>query len=568
MTTASLVHRDDPDPAAWPPVWKVWANPIIRRYARSRLRVRGLSVGILLTLLVAGFLFFSIREGTLHRGGLEAVDANRTVLIPLLILQGIILFLLGTGQVAGAMTAEADEGVIEYQRLAPMSPLSKVIGYLFGLPIREYVLCAVTMPFSIWALWRGEVPLGIGLQLYTVFFSSAILYHLTGLVAGTVVKNRRWAFLASMGLVFLLYTVMPQLANFGLVFFRYLTLLPVAGECYPYMLPRDAGAVALAAQNLLPSARFFNLDLPQAAFTLLSQGVLILTGLVMLWRRWRKAESHLLGKAWATGLFGWIQLVLLGNSLPLIDPGYLFPSRELNRFTGRFQMSGDWKPELVEAVVMTGLFGLTSLLMMWVITSMITPNAEGRLRGWRRTRKLGRQRLSPLSDPATGFWWILVMVAMAAAGWFIFTNAVVGSHWFPGYALPPHALGAFLLVMATGGLGFHALLESRGGRFVGLVVIVVGVVPIMAGTIVALISDLLAVPATWLIAISPWMAPFYAAAILIPLPDMPVDLVRAMPRAFWFWQATGALVTLRLIAGLRQALRKVAVQAAEDEGTS
>jgi hypothetical protein len=40
------------------------------------------------------------------------------------------------------------------------------------------------------------------------------------------VKNRRWAFLISIGLVFCLYTIVPQMARFGLVFFKYLTITP------------------------------------------------------------------------------------------------------------------------------------------------------------------------------------------------------------------------------------------------------------------------------------------------------------------------------------------------------
>ncbi len=266
---------------------KIWENPIFRRYCRSRLRVRGLGAALLVTLILAGFIFFIFRVSTLHRAGMDPVDAERSPLIGLLVLQGIILFLLGTGQVAGGMTAEADEGVIDYQRLAPMTPLAKILGYLFGLPVREYVCFLATLPFTIWATWWGEVSLLAVGTLYLAFMSSAILYHLTGLVAGTVLRNRRWAFLVSMGLVFLLYTVMPQVSKFGLVYFRYLTLDPVFYESLPYMISRDAGATMLSAQALLGEARFFNLNLPEVVFTILSQGVIIMTLLIMLWRRGR-----------------------------------------------------------------------------------------------------------------------------------------------------------------------------------------------------------------------------------------------------------------------------------------
>ncbi|MDB4519172.1 hypothetical protein N9118_06435, partial [Akkermansiaceae bacterium] len=329
------------------PFWKIWANPIVRRYARSRLRPVSLGGVLLVFVLIAAFIFFSIRQGAMGQGQLELMDAARLPIVPLLVLQGLILFMLGTGQVAGAMTAEADEGVLEYQRLAPMTPLTKVVGYLFGLPIREWVIFAATMPFSIFSMWQGKVPLGVFLEIYSVFIVAGVLYHLTGLLAGTVMKNRRWAFLGSMGLVFMLYTVLPQVAKFGLVYFKYFTILPVVEESFAYFVPRSGQMVIQTMQELVPTARFFGLNFPQVVFTLISQGILILAMSTMLWRRWRRNESHLLGKVGAVGLFAWVQLVILGNALPLIETGQLFPSREFGRRFGRFAGvdPANWQPE-------------------------------------------------------------------------------------------------------------------------------------------------------------------------------------------------------------------------------
>ena len=191
-------------------------------------------------MLIAAFLFCISRATGQYRANLNLVDAERTAFIPLLVFQALVLFILGTAQVAGGMTAESDEGVIDYQRLIPMTPLSKVFGYLFGLPVREYAMVFATLPFTAWVVWRGEIASNVWLPLYLVFFSSALTYHLTGLVAGTVVKNRRWAFLVSMGLVLCLYTVIPQRARFGLVFFTYLTITPVFEECLPGILPQSS----------------------------------------------------------------------------------------------------------------------------------------------------------------------------------------------------------------------------------------------------------------------------------------------------------------------------------------
>ena len=461
------------------------------------------------------------------------------------------------------MTSEADEGVLDYQRLAPMSPMAKVLGYLFGLPVREYVMSLATLPLTLWCVIRGEVPWKVAGMLYVAFFVSTLLYHLTGLVASTVVKNRRWAFLISMGAIFFLYTIMPQIAKFGLPYFQYLTIRPVFEESLPYLITRTAGAGVQSLNALLPHARFFNLDLPEAVFTVATQLVLILSALVMLARRWRRKESHLLGKGWALGLFAWLQALLLGNALPLVESGDLYPSRALRRFT--FLLQQDWHPEGMEAVALAGTYGLITLLMIWVFTVMITPSTETQRRGWLRARKLGHTRLHLGSDPATSFVWTTAMAVAGAAGWWIFTRAVIESRWFPGQVIPTHLPATYALVLLGGGLGFQALLEWQGARVVGLCAILIGVVPLLLSAIAGAIDDRLIGTASWLAAISPLSAPVFAAGSTLPLAELPLDLTRALPRAFWFWQGITVLVTLRCITGLYQSRKRIARETPEEE---
>lgn len=550
-----------------PPVWMIWANPIVRRYARSRLRPVTLGVWVLLTVLVAGFIFFAARAAGTHRINLDIVDAARLPLIPLLILQGAILFVLATGQVAGSMTAEADEGVLDYQRLAPMTPLAKVLGYLFGLPAREWVLFAATLPFSAWSLWQGQVPLRVAAQLYAVFLVAGVLYHLTGLVAGTVMRNRRWAFLSSMGLVFLLYTVVPQAAKFGLVYFKYVTIMPVVEECYPHLVDRNTGAAIRTWQAILPSARFFNLGFPQGVFTLLSQGILIAVMVTMLWRRWRRAESHLLGRLGALVVFGWVQLVLLGNSLPLVDTGELFPSRELTRRFARMARVDPrtWTPNPGEALAMVALFGVVTLALLWCVTLFITPDHDCQIRGWRRTLKAGRTRLPPTADPATAVPWVLAMATLATWGWLTFARTLLDSRWFPGYHLAPWTPATFALVMTTAGLAFCALLEGHGKRAAGIAAILAGALPVMVGTVLAVSSDRLVAPATWLVGICPAAWPVFAAGVAVPIDDLPREVARSAPNAFWFWQGVAVLALARLLLDLRRSRRTVAAIARQPD---
>lgn len=165
------------------PAWCLWRNPILKRFLRTRLRPRALGGWLLVTILLAGFIFFLCRSIALRdmereldyarkypvqvaenakRGFIMPTptleSAERTCLPFLGILQTFILFIIGTGQVAGGMTADAEEGTMDYMRLTPMTPLAKVLGYLFGLPVREWIMFASTLPFTAWAIWRGQVP--------------------------------------------------------------------------------------------------------------------------------------------------------------------------------------------------------------------------------------------------------------------------------------------------------------------------------------------------------------------------------------------------------------------------
>ena len=542
--------------------WAVWVNPIFRRYCRSRLRPRGMGISLLITMLLSGFIV-AVSTSIGIRTEMDPSDAARPPFIALFVFQCIILFVLGTAQVAGGMTAERDEGVIDYQRLIPMSPFSKVIGYLFGLPVREYVMFLSTLPFAAWCLWRGGISWHVWLPLYLIVFSTTLLYHFTGLVTGTVARNRRWSFLSTIAMVFCLYTVIPQLAKFGLVFFKYLTITPVFEEFLPELLPRSAGAVVRTGYNLMPMAKFFGLDFSEAVFTVFSQFGLILTFAVMLCRKWRRSESHLLGKAWAAGFFIWIQLLLLGNALPLIDPGSLFPTRAFNRM---MRVLPDWRPEASEAVLMSGIYGLMTLAMLYILTAIITPTGDNQLRGWRRARKQGRSSLPLLADASTSFWFVLVMALAGAAGWFIFTRELVESRWFPGQQVPLSVLGYFSAVTLSCGVCFQALLETKGSRALGLAAIFVGVLPIMAGAVLGIISDRMIPAGSWLIGISPASMPFYAAGTLLQISEVPEEAARAMPRAFYFWLMVSSIIALWLLVRLRGFRRLMAAKVLDAPG--
>ncbi|MFZ9941357.1 MAG: hypothetical protein ACO3F7_04315, partial [Luteolibacter sp.] len=533
--------------------WRIWENPIFLRYCRSRLRLRGLGIALLITLLIAAFISGLVQSIGI-RSNTDPVSAARSAIIPLFVFQALILFVLGTAQTSGGMITERDEGVIDYQRLIPMTPLSKVLGYLFGLPVREYVMFLCTLPFTAWAMWSGGIECRVWLPLYLILLSTTLTYHFTGLVTGTVVRNRRWAFLISIGLVFSLYTIVPQMANFGLVFFKYLTITPVFEESLPGLLPKNAAAALKAGQQLFPTVKFFDLDFPEAVFTAFSQGGLILVFATMLCRKWQRHEAHLLNKAWALGFYAWVQVLLLGNALPLIETGELFPSRGFERF---IPLKADWAPTHGEALVMISVYGIFSLSLTFILALIITPNIDRQTRGWRKARKHGQEKIPMLGDAASATGFVAIMSMLAAFGWHVFTCELVESRWYPGHRVGIEMLGIYAIVMLVVGLGFQTLLQWKGGRSLGLAMIFIGVVPIMAGSIMGTISNDLLHNSSWITSLSPLSLPIYAPISKLSINDVEKLPLRSITGAFHFWLVVWSSVTVWLTFKARAGNREL-----------
>jgi hypothetical protein len=106
---------------------------------------------------------------------------------------------------------------LDYQRLAPMTPAQSLVGYLFGLPVLEYAMFALTLPHLVFIVVVGQVPLAVAGSVYLVFFVCAMLYHSTGIAIGLVMKRWIVGYLFSVLTVALLNIVLPTfISQFGL----------------------------------------------------------------------------------------------------------------------------------------------------------------------------------------------------------------------------------------------------------------------------------------------------------------------------------------------------------------
>jgi hypothetical protein len=525
-------------PQAW---WKLWENPIIIRYARSRLRLRH-SLGWMLAVLILSAFFCSmIYLTSVNRELASSRDAARGVLLPLFTIQGIILMLMGTGSVASGLVQDRISGTIDYQRLTPMSPLAKIVGYLFGLPIREYVLFAITLPFTLFGVVVGQVPISAVFSVYLIFFTSVMLYHMTGMTAAMTAKRWRYTARLTQGLVILLYLILPQFSHLGLYGFQYLTVRPVlAAELYPMIPPEFLGSLD-ASWRGIDSVPFFTWKFSSFVFSLVLQ--LMLVGLLgtMCYRKWRDQHQHALSKRFGVGFFAFVAIMILGNLWPILtrDTRVDLPI-----------LGGLGTERVDEGVgVMLPLILSYALLgaAMWVL-QLVTPLHHEVLRGWRRIVKFNQSHLGWWANesPAGLVVALLVSMALVAVGtelWLLQRNG-----FFPEGVAHGMNFLALPLALAVAVLSYYAALISLENRRMFMVMLLVWGLPILVATLLgaAFRSYHLGI---YVAALSPVMLLLYGATYLqsmgMDAEDVEIYL-QSVKHAYW----VGLLVQSILIGFL------------------
>jgi len=454
-------------------------NPLWTRGLRSRVRLPHLLSWGLVVFTVATFVAMTAFMTMTQRGIASTEEAAKAVLPGLIIIQGIILMMMGTSAVAGGIARERDEGLLDYVRMTPMSPTARIIGYLFGLPMREYVLFAITLPLVIAAVVVSGFSLVTLGHFYLVFFVSVWVYHMTAMVAGMVAPNPRTATMVAVGVVVVLYLVLPGLSQIGLTFFEYLTVRPTFFGLVSQELPEAARSPgALARIDRFQEVPIFGTTIHPTLYTLLVQLFALATMFAIVHRRWRRETSHLLSKAGAMVVFVGITGFLLASVWAIIvqDDAYasVFARYPTIAGSGRSLLS-----LAILLLISTSLIGIAYALLITIITPDRTTIQEG----WRRARKLGRESLDFNSDAATGLPAASVMIAtLLSAGAVILWLAAQSGEYF---AQAPSALSMVLVVSTMLGIALfvQGLRERCGLRVYGVVLFIVWLVPFFAAII-------------------------------------------------------------------------------------
>ena len=478
--------------------WRVFQNPLFIKSVRSRLRRKHAIGWSLFTFTISLFVYMVTYVGPVQRNALVRHDAAGTCIITLLVVQGIILMFLGTGSVAHGISDERERGLVDYQRLTPMRRFDKILGYLFGLPIREYMMFGVTVPFVLLAAYGGRVNLlGMG-RLYLVFFVLVIVYHLTGYVVGMVASRPRRAAWFSRLTIICLYALLPQVAAFGFSIFGYLTLFPTGFDVYQ-------AEWGHGADERWTSMPFFGAELDPTIFTLALQLMLAATFVAVLHRKWLHDKAHALSKWQSLAIFCAVQVLILGSLSPLlIDPTRLFVMAVALERNSPYEA----------LVAVFYVYWALSAIVAIIILNTITPEPHGLIEGMHRARKLSRQRPG-LNDDKGSSLWVAVVLGIVCAFCFSILLWLTGSEsrYFSRIEFSPKLLAPaliFIFLMMT----IQGIRQRFGPRSLLAAVFVIGVVPALASIVMF------------------WAFSFSDVAIYVGLPSPAISLGVACMHAF------------------------------------
>ncbi len=494
--------------------WQLYKNPILLRYARSRLRWSSIAAALIVTLVISAFTFaISVNAAARipsEEGVNSIVTQYRVAFLPLFVIQIVIMMFIGTGSVASGITQEYDDGMVDYQRLSPMSPLSKIVGYLFGLSIREWFLFGLTAIFTGFIVIRGEIPLEVVWKVYSVFFLSIILYHLMALVVVHSMKRKRMAGKVIQLLVVVLYFIFPLLSQFGLVFFEYLTVRPILKENFLEYLPEKVGMRRLLdLDGSSSSVPFFEHTFNAWSFSILLMSSLTISFLFMLARKWKDVTSHLMSKPFALVFFGFFMFFLIGNTLPIAKEGNMSISRSFMQMSIKTiednrdihtEGSDKWNIEneklkkqinkisnvnpSIDAALAQAVFGLVCVIFACLVVYIVTPQKEKYLLGLRRSKNLKKKGIPIHWDESLGLLTTCIVVLMMTAPLYIFSSTLYKAPTMPDSIrqvlpfIPVVCAYAALVVMV-----FYLVYEAWENKGLFLLILFVWILPIMVATV-------------------------------------------------------------------------------------
>ena len=457
-------------------------NPLLVAQARRRLRPRQMVPGMIVILLLGlcGLLFASSARGA--SGAWNFLEGMALFGL------GYLLFLRGVFRIGSTVSTEQNEGLVDFHRATPTTPWTDAVGYLLGVPAREYALAGLILPFLFFGSLGAGHDLGDVLTVVFLYILSGWLYHAFALTAGLVTRKPWGAATVSVVIVLFVFMAGSVFHEVGLDAFAYLTPYPAVAALVGHgTLFSDAAAPVL----------FFGAPIPSLLYAVVLQGYLLA---FLLWGAARKLRARSMPVFSRPGalVFVGIAVFLLVGSLWSHSPA-----------AGAVSLVSDMR-----LAVLGGLLAGTSTGVGTFVLILLTPSYLDVLRAVRRARKRGRTGPQWLADGGTLWPMALLFGAIVSLGLVVFAAGASRSHqaasvFSPSLLLAIAAIVAFLAFIATAA-EWVRLAARRSYRSVALLV---AFLTLMLPWILAGIVGVSGVGAR--ASVGPWVAAFSPTYALI-----------------------------------------------------
>jgi hypothetical protein len=411
----------------------VWLdNPILVKHMRSRLRKQPLAAAMVVVFVFCICIAWAgIQLQSLASGGTFGL---------LLGLQSVILVVMGATQVGSAVGAARASGILDFHRVSPLTPTELTLGFFFGAPIREYVLFACTLPFSLLCLAFGTPSVHGFVQLMVLLFVCAWLFHGLALLNALLAKARA----NPRGVV-------------GLVIF----VVFFAGNLI-FGLRRSAALVDMDLR-----LTFFGISLPWLAVVLLHLAVVLYFIYLAARRKMGSERIHPLSKPQGIAALASLAVLLVGTI---------------------------WRRgEFVTLEIATiYLLVITAILLIM----MVTPSLPEYDKGLWRARRMGLAHLPWWDDLSLNRVFLVIACAIVLATATVASGGGADSTGFGPASRGelgsfPLAIAAGVLVVAYFGLAHQYFALRFGARariYFSLFLFLAWVVPLLAGSILLMAS--------------------------------------------------------------------------------
>lgn len=369
-------------------------NALFIRNWKERMRPHMAGSAACVALIVIFFIFIG---NYINRDALDYYDYAQKKSIPvpwlnyaffyLAVMQGVILFLFGCISVTRMAGQEKISGTLDFHRCSPLERINQIIGLVLGAASLEWCLFLGTMAISAVVMVMAQIDGVKCLIFYLSMIISALFIHSLSALCALYTNPRRYR----AGSVVILIYLMSSMA-FMLSCVYHATPFPAYTDLYNLLIQQNIASSAWEHQHSLMMRSFFGYPMHYFLLQALIQVPLLILFLIGIKRRFEYGERPVWSKIESV-VFVSLALFYLSGSISQI---------------GYYPYAIPFNAQLI-------FFWFAVFFLMLMAAPPATPTQLAFLKGLRRARKTGCQRLSPNDDRSSNSLWITAFCCSIAA---------------------------------------------------------------------------------------------------------------------------------------------------------